>query len=285
MPYEGQETEVQYFQGVIDKREELNINPLIDLLPVLRGTLQLSHSHPLKILKYVDDHIEHYNTVGIIANKIVDYCFENLVIKENDIYNIKALYDDILTYLCSKYILENNSEFELTSDILKDLSNYLDDKINILDQIENIQKYIVEQEIIYNKDIDKICLVMDRDKGNVKPFQYDEIIQKCNEKYIKLYVSNPTFEFWLLLHSDKIYELDRAELLQNIRLGKKRYIEKELTDKFNGYKKDNIKFERFSPHINLAIQQEKDFCEDIQHLKDDLGSNVGVLISELINNK
>ena len=40
--YEGQETEVQYFQGVIDKREELNINPLIDLLPVLRGTLQLS---------------------------------------------------------------------------------------------------------------------------------------------------------------------------------------------------------------------------------------------------
>lgn len=283
--YEGQETEVQYFQGVIDKREELNINPLIDLLPVLRGTLQLSHSHPLKILKYVDDHIEHYNTVAIIVNKIVDYCFENLVIKENDIYNMKALYDDILTYLCSKYNLENNSEFELTSDILKDLSDYLDDKINILDQIENIQKYIIEQEIIYNKDIDKICLVMDRDKGNVKPFQYDEIIQKCNEKYIKLYVSNPTFEFWLLLHSDKIYELDRTELLQNKRLGKKRYIEKELTYKFNGYKKDNIKFERFSPHINLAIQQEKDFCEDIQHLKDDLGSNVGVLISELINNK
>jgi len=99
------------------------------------------------------------------------------------------------------------------------LSCALDDRINILDQIENIQKYIVEQEIIYNKDIDKICLVMDRDKGNVKPFQYDEIIQKCNEKYIKLYVSNPTFEFWLLLHSLSVDELKQLkELLNNMDL-------------------------------------------------------------------
>lgn len=281
--YEGQETEVQYFQGVIDRRTELDINPLIDLLPVLRGTLQLSHSHPLKILQYLEDHIEHYNTVSIIANKIVDYCSENLEVRENDIYNVKELHDDILEYLCKNYHLENDSEFELNYDILKDLSNYLHGKINILDQVENIQKYIAEQEIIYNKDIDKICLIIDRDKGNVKTFQYDEIIKKCNEKDIRLYVSNPTFELWLLLHSDTINELDRLELLQNKKVGKKRYIEKELSNKFNGYKKDHIKFERFLPYINLAINQEKQFCEDTQRLKDDLGSNVGLLLNELIN--
>ncbi|MCY6371227.1 RloB family protein [Clostridium ganghwense] len=282
--YEGQETEVQYFQGVIDRREDLNINPLIDLLPILRGTLQLSHSHPLQILKYIDEHIDHYHTVDIIVNKIVDYCFENLGIKENNIYNVKTLYDDIFTYLCNKYNLEKNSEFVLTNDILEDLSNYLKDKINILEQIENIQKYIDEQEIIYNKDIDKLCLVIDRDKGNVKSSQYDEIIQKCNDKGIKLYVSNPTFEFWLLLHSSELPELDKCKLLKNNKSGKKRYLEKELTNKFNGYKKHNIKFERFFPYITLAIQQEKSFCEDIHYLKDKLGTNVGLLLSELIDN-
>lgn len=118
--YEGQETEVQYFQGIIDKRCDLNISPLVDLLPVLRGTLQLSHSHPLKILKYIEDHIENYNTVNSMANKIVDYCFENLEIKENDIYNVKDLYNDILSYICKKYKVDDDCEFKLRSDILED---------------------------------------------------------------------------------------------------------------------------------------------------------------------
>lgn len=281
--YEGQETEVQYFEGIIDKRDKLNINPLMDLLPVLRGNLQISHSHPLKILKYLEKHIEHYNTVNIIINKIVDYCYENLGINENNICNVKVLYEDILAYICSTYKLKEDSTFEINNEILIDLAKFLEEKINILDQIENIQEYIDQQQITYNKDIDKICLIIDRDQGNVKKYQYEEILQKCNDMCIKLYVSNPTFEFWLLLHSDKVSELDKAKLLENKKLGKKRYIEKELSSKFNGYKKDNIKFKRFFPYIDRAIQQEKNFCENILSLENNLGTNVGLLISELMN--
>ena len=280
--YEGQETEVQYFQGVIDNRIELGVNDLIDLQPVLRGVLQITNSYPLKILNYIEQHLEHYHTVQVIVNKIVDYCAENLEIDDKSIYNIKTLYKDVLDYICNKYGLQEESEFELDKEKLDDLGKYLEGiEIDILEQIDNIQKYIDSQEIVYNKDIDKIFLIIDRDKGNVKDGQYDLIREKCNEKNIQLYVSNPTFEFWLLLHSEKVLELNRDTMLQNKRQGKKRYLEKELSDIFGGYKKDHIKFERFLPYIDLAIEQEKNFSEEINELKDNLGSNVGVLLSEL----
>lgn len=50
--YEGQETEVQYFKGIIDNRSTLHINPLIDLQPILRSHLEITKSHPINILNY-----------------------------------------------------------------------------------------------------------------------------------------------------------------------------------------------------------------------------------------
>ena len=35
--YEGAKTEAQYFNGIIQNKEKLNINSLIELIPVLRS--------------------------------------------------------------------------------------------------------------------------------------------------------------------------------------------------------------------------------------------------------
>ncbi|MDD2401491.1 MAG: RloB domain-containing protein, partial [Clostridia bacterium] len=75
--YEGQETEVQYFQGVIDNRLEIGIPPIINLLPFLRSIPQESHSHPNRILCLIDEHIENYDSAKLLIDKVIDYCFEN----------------------------------------------------------------------------------------------------------------------------------------------------------------------------------------------------------------
>jgi hypothetical protein len=112
-----------------------------------------------------------------------------------------------------------------------------------------------------------------------------QVIEKCKEKKIRLFVTNPSFEFWLLLHSDKVFDYDPDELLENKKIGRKRFLEKAVSEVFNGYKKGNIQPERFLPYIRKAIANEKNFCQDLYGLKDRLGSNIGTLLEEFIDPK
>jgi len=279
---EGQVTEVQYFQGVIDNRITIGINPIIELLPVLRSIQQESHSHPKKILSLIEEHIEEYHSVKMLINKMIDYCAENGFVNNTDIYTLKSLEQDILYCFEEKFNLTPEDKIIDKSYIISELVKYIEDKLDLTKQVENIIEYIEEQEILYIKDKDYICLIIDRDKGSVKSDQYSEIIQKCEERGIRLFVSNPSFEFWLLLHSEKVFNYDSNKLLDNKKEGEKRYLEKVLSEVFEGYRKEKINVHRFIPHIKKAIVNEKKFCEDIRELEEKLGSNIGVLLEECI---
>ena len=65
--------------------------------------------------------------------------------------------------------------------------------------IADISNIIKEGGFTYAKGFDRICLI------------------------------NPCFEFWLLLHFDGVFELDREKLLKNPKVtAKRRYVEQEL---------------------------------------------------------
>lgn len=281
--YEGEETEVQYFQGVIDNRLILGINPIIDLLPLLRSAPQKSFSHPLRILELLSEHIDNYGTIKMLINKVMDYCVENLEISSHSVYSKEMLRDDLFFYFLDICKMSLEDEIQDKEKIIQELSEFLESKLDLTNQIAFILKYIDEQQIVFSRDLDFICLIVDRDRRSVKPNQYDIIIEKCKEMGIKLYVTNPTFEFWLLLHSDKIFEYTPEQLLLNRKTGNKRFLEVELSKVFDGYKKGKIHFDKFLPYIKRAIENEKLFCQDEILLKDELGSNVGLLLEEIID--
>jgi len=54
--------------------------------------------------------------------------------------------------------------------------------------------------LFYNSDVDKVCLIIDRDAQNFKANQYDALLAACDKKGFSLHVSNPCFEIWLLMH-------------------------------------------------------------------------------------
>lgn len=194
---EGDKTELQYFQGVKNSREEIGIKDLIEIIPVENEESEFGQSHPLK-------------------------------------------------------------------------------------KIENFKKSLEDKKIIYDNEIDKVCFIVDRDPQNFNEEQYDNFIDKCVKNGYFSYISNPTFELFLIMHKDKILELDRKELLENRKINKnKRFLEVELS-KFFGCNKRNIKFDKFKNNIKTAIKNEKLFCEDISGLKTELGSNVGNLLDEMI---
>ena len=84
------------------------------------------------------------------------------------------------------------------------------------------------------------------------------------------------------MHSDKVLELDKDKLLNNSKVtSKRRYAEDELRKIYSGYKKSSYHAEEFVKNIDIAIKNEKEFCEDIQRLKDSIGSNIGILIEDM----
>ncbi|MEA3422876.1 MAG: RloB domain-containing protein [Bacillota bacterium] len=60
--------------------------------------------------------------------------------------------------------------------------------------------------------------MVDRDKGSFVNHpnnnQYAYVVEKCRENGIDFYLTNPCFEFWLLLHFDEVHQLDKTSLLE-----------------------------------------------------------------------
>ena len=108
-------------------------------------------------------------------------------------------------------------------------------------------------------------------------------MSECIERTYKLYISNPTFEFWLLLHFKEALDYDRTLLLKNPKKTVKsemRYLETLSNDFLSGYKKGTYDVNVLIVKIEIAFEQEKEFYEDLHALKDDLGANIGTLLSE-----
>ncbi len=269
---EGSASEPLYFEGLNNSVLSENIT----IINILRDYANLTNSHPsfiIKMLKELILNVEHNEiTVLELKNKIAN------CIKDNDYeINIEDIYNKILA-------IYKNDDCRISKDDLNDLFIKLFKGEIYKDFAVNFLLYFETQDITYSKTRDKINIVIDRDKQNFKDYQYDEVYSFCIQYKINLYVSNPTFEFFLLLHFPVVLDEDREVMFENQYIGRRRYLERRLHDICN-YKKSSLDFKVFEPYIYDAIEREKLFAEDILELKYNLGSNVGLLIKEMLNAK
>ena len=58
-------------------------------------------------------------------------------------------------------------------------------------------------------------------------------------------------------------------------------IESLLKQEFDGYNKSKLRTQPFMQAIDTAIANEKAFTENVDALKNDMGSNIGLLIREM----
>lgn len=163
----------------------------------------------------------------------------------------------------------------------------MDDKGNELEE----KDWKINCKWDFDPEEDQLWLIFDKDYRKLDTHS-GEIFEKCEKHGIHIGISNPNFELWLLLHFENIQQYDTELLLKNPKnlrkeffpesSASKKYLEILLSKISGGYKKgDCLKFERFLLGVNLAIQQEKLFCEDEKQLFLELGSNIGVLIEEM----
>ena len=285
--FEGSRTEEIYFDTINELKGKIGINPLIEIISIERTYSEYGWSNPKKILEQLLKNLEEIEDGKLSYKTLVDKIMEiivedkNFSLKISKKSNLKEVIEDIENEIES---LENTVK-NIEEDCITLLSIITKKVFLVKEEIANILEKVLEnignQQITYSEDIDKMCLIVDRDKKSFKEEQYNYVKEECKRKNFKFYVTNPCFEFWLLLHFDEVHSINREKLLENKRASSKvRYVESELK-KYFPYNKNKYNAELLIEKIDLAIENEKRFCEDIEELKDKLGSNIGLLIKEL----
>ena len=287
LAFEGSETEVQYFNGIIENIVEMGFNPLIEIIPLLRSYNKRNWSNPKKILnrivEYIDECNSNIRTVDLLISRTIDYLIEESLIPLNSVNGAEKIYKFLIKSLT---MIDENGCKKNDNVLLDEICNQSKEKANIIIEENVLYAYLDSQKISYEEGLDKICLIVDRDKQSFVSLpgndQYNFVKNICSEKGFGFYLTNPCFEFWLLLHFDCVHTIDKIKLLENPNVTKKRrFIEDELKKILIGYKKNDVKFDLLKERIEKAIQNEESFCEDINLLKDQLGCNIGLLIKEL----
>ncbi len=288
--FEGASTKKIYFEALENARDDVEIDPLIELVPIIRSYSEDGWSNPKKILDRIISNLEEEKTGQFtyesLLNRIMDYLYDEKILTTSKVqaHALWGILEDGCKNILKKCLDENVDN--LVEDCNK-LTEYLNQESAVVNIVDDISDIIQASNITYDNRFDKICLIVDRDKESFLALpgnnQYAYVLRTCQEKGFGFYVSNPCFEFWLLLHFDEVFKLDRDKLLENPQVTRKRrYTEHELRKLLPGYRKSNYKTEALMKRIKRAIKNEEEFCEELDELRDKVGSNVGKVIMELM---
>lgn len=294
--FEGEKTEYEYLKGVIRYKRELGIDDLIEIRSLLKHYSQKSWSNPSKLCSLVIQDIKRRESGDINVDQLVSH-FTDWIISTSRVSSKDDLEHKLLNRLMQNGI---NQHTQITADNEQQIIALLCDAVSKLritrlpatklsddsiakfkDSITKFKKYLKEQRQLSIKDGDKVCIVVDRDKESFTEKQYDSVLNKCKDESIDLYVSNPRFEFWLLLHFLKKEDIDDDKLLQKVDSGSRPYLEDILSKHLIGFSKRCVPFDALKDRVDFAIANEKEYCEDVVKLKTEVGCNVGLLLSEM----
>lgn len=253
---EGVATEVEYLQGLSDYRTELGINALVNI-EVLRRKTKDGYSAPEQVIELLEEYLSLREAGNNIFSDIPDE------IKNNFSPDFIQLYIETPESISPK----ERNRFELA---LRKTGYDL-----------AYRKYLSK----YTSNLDEFCILIDRDAGSHSSEDMNFILQYCKEKNYRCFITNPCFEFWLLLHFSDVYE-EYSDQLDLIRENKKvsnahTFVSNELSVKAHHGKKGIAFKEKYLPHIEEAIIRASKFASDNEALITDIGCNIWILIKEM----
>lgn len=254
---EGAKTEVLYFNALADR---ISKNSLTEVLVLER--IKESESNQLKITQTIEKYIE--------QSKIVNSKQE-------------VQLTDLLNELEEELLGDNEANRRLKTILGSVVDDLFVDKI---DEIKE-QLYTLRALQSYSENFDYICIVIDRDFQSFKEEQYDEVIEICVNNGFLLGVTNPNFEFYLLLHLTDGIELDERGLKLNYKISNKyNYVQKQLAEYMNAeskqYRKNQYDASFFLERFPVFQKNIVNYVEENIELKNKVGSSLHKIIKQLM---
>lgn len=181
-------------------------------------------------------------------------------------------------------IVKDKNENLSTKDSLR-ISSILDKfGSEIYSNEENIEEQINAflNLTSFDKNIDTLLIVLDRDAGSFTENQYDEVMSLCKKHGYTMTVTNPCIELFLLLHFREISSQEKTDLLINKKRSGKTYafnlLKTEMKNHGLSYTKSKYNAEDLIKRFNSSKKNSENLETDINSLKTNVGTN---LINEL----
>lgn len=254
---EGNVTEKQYLRGLSIYREELGINALVNI-EVLDRKGSDTNSAPSQVIELLEEYID--------LRKLS----EDELIREIPVKIINDFGEDTI-----KLFIKDSSR------ISRDLRNRINTELTQYGYFLNYRKYLNK----FDSELDEFCILIDRDSQNHTESNMQECISYCKQNNYNCYISNPCFEFWLLLHFSNVIE-EYADKLETIRKNDKvsashTFVSNEVSIKAHHGKKGIGFPTKYLPKIDDAIAHAKAFPSDADELVDNIGCNIWKLIEKM----
>lgn len=251
---EGEVTERRYFEFVRESRETLGIKSVVEIHVLRRGD---SSSSPEKVVELLENYLEVRNNNDFLAE------VDKLELKHYD-----------------KEFIHKYLEAPDTIDVKekRQFEGFLKEEQLDLIYLLFLNKFKGSD----NGENDVFGIVIDRDAGNHSPENMARIFDECDEKGYRCFLTNPRFEFWLLLHVADVKSEYPDELEKMLDFNDET-VDKHLLEKTGGGKKIQRKtFDTyFLPNIDTAIERANGLCTSRNKLLDQLGSTLGELFELL----
>ena len=251
---EGEVTERRYFEFVRESRETLGIKSVVEIHVLRRGD---SSSSPEKVVELLENYLEVRNNNDFLAE------VDKLELKHYD-----------------KEFIHKYLEAPDTIDVKekRQFEGFLKEEQLDLTYLLFLNKFKGSD----NGENDVFGIVIDRDAGNHSPENMARIFDECDEKGYRCFLTNPRFEFWLLLHIADVKSEYPDELEKMLDFNDET-VDKHLLEKTGGGKKIQRKtFDTyFLPNIDTAIERANGLCTSRNELLDQLGSTLGELFELL----
>lgn len=251
---EGEVTERRYFEFVRESRETLGIKSVVEIHVLRRGD---SSSSPEKVVELLENYLEVRNNNDFLAE------VDKLELKHYD-----------------KEFIHKYLEAPDTIDVKekRQFEGFLKEEQLDLTYLLFLNKFKGSD----NGENDVFGIVIDCDAGNHSPENMARIFDECDEKGYRCFLTNPRFEFWLLLHVADVKSEYPDELEKMLDFNDET-VDKHLLEKTGGGKKIQRKtFDTyFLPNIDTAIERANGLCTSRNELLDQLGSTLGELFELL----
>ena len=251
---EGDQTERRYFEHLNDHLD----NSLIKV-EVLRHRRGDGYSDPQYVIE--------------LLNEYKDLREGDLIPEELPLTFLKTYSKDFV----SRY-LENPASIKPA-----EYNRFKEELILIGIDIE-YRKYL---KTFTNED-DLFGIIIDRDCDSHSKELMERCISICDERGYSCYISNPCFEFWLLLHlcnvKDEFSEEKLQELLVNEKVSNSHTKTSLEVSNRAGHGKNISKAtfdSQYYPNISTALIHAKEFTSELPQLLDSLGTNVPQLMNIL----
>jgi hypothetical protein len=132
---------------------------------------------------------------------------------------------------------------------------------------------------------DELWMVIDRDKQSWKIAEISQVAQQCEQASYGFAMTNPAFEFWLLLHIRDMstYSAEvQQEFLENGKTGDRTRVEQELVTLLGSYNKSNLNVNHYLPQLTVAVERAEAMDHGGGRWPNGLGSHVYKLIKRLL---